>query len=164
MKRPWVAAAGFLTCVLLFLQAEAATKQWTYSVSSNIVLQIRTDGKGGCTLLTTDMDLTNEVVWLDKAGNVVLTMGVSNALGGGGVASCTPTRLIVGDEVDGGKVVLVVDAKGGKTLVPAAAGTSNTVYTFLPFPVDRSADAKGFFAVETDTNTTMATVVRYTYK
>jgi hypothetical protein len=143
--------------------ARAATEAWTYSGLTGI-FQIVADGAGGCAITHTATRFmeNGEVVWLDKKGALLYQAGISNVLHTG-ILICTPKNLVYSD-MRATNLAIHVALDGTATLLPAAADTFNRAPSQYPIYQQFLADAKGFFAVRTDTNTMAATLVRYTNK
>jgi hypothetical protein len=143
--------------------ARAATEAWTYSGLTGI-FQIVADGAGGCAMTRMDSgDVQDgEVVWLDKKGALLYQAGISNVLRGG-ILVCTSKHLVYSD-LRATNLVIHVALDGTATVLPAAANTFNRSSAALPIYQQAMADAKGFFAIRTDTNTLAATLVRYDNK
>lgn len=157
----------FILCVaavtLCRAPAQAATQQWTYGVTNNIV-QVFADGKGGCAIATYNMTGRGEIIWLDRNGAPRFAVGVSN-INAGLVLECTDALLVYTDTPTGpsNNVVYVVDSSGAATALPAAANTVNKS-PGQGFVRQRSDDAKGFFAVNVISNDYSYSLVRYSSK
>jgi hypothetical protein len=150
---------AFATCSL------AATEEWRYD-GTNEIFQITADGKGGCAITrVTDLggaDVSGDVLWFDKKGQLIYQGGLSNLLGGG-IIVCTPKDLVVGD-IRRTNLVVHVTRDGTASELPAAAGTLNRPpgrYIASKLVV---YDAKGFFAMVSDTNANAYSLVRYRHK
>lgn len=161
MKTFFCILAGITGILLFMAAADAATQQWTYS-GSNGVYQIMVDGKGGCVVFRITHPPKGDIVWLDKKGNPLYTVGVSN-ITVGRILTCTPKTLIYTDSREV-PAVFQVDAKGTHTRLPAAAGTYNAITTPFPMFTNKATDKKGFFAVNTKTNPLSVTVIRFSNK
>lgn len=148
--------------------ARALTQAWTYD-STNMIIQLIIDGKGGCAATYVNLNSTNylgSLIWLDREGTVRYQTVLSNALYGG-IVECTDKHLLYTDRrPDPG--VFLVDDTGTATKVPAAAGTVNTTSGgTIPVTLlmnDMINDKKGFFLVSTSTNETSSTLIRYNNK
>ena len=147
--------------LLCLCPVRAATEQWSYP-TSNYVFQIYADGKGGCAFIQAGVPPVAELVWLDKKGTLIGQTVVSN-VSAGGIVECSKKHVVFADQW-AGTIVLQWDAGGTPSQAPAAAGTYNSVLSFVPLPRDVSTDAKGFFAVRTNITTGAGAIVRYSYK
>jgi hypothetical protein len=154
--------------ILAARPARAVTQAWTFD-SSNMIVQLIIDDKGGCAATYANVNSTNylgSLIWFDREGTIRYQVGLSNAFYGG-IVECTDKHLLYTDwRPDPG--VYHVDDTGTATKVPAAAGTVNTTsggtipVTFLLD--DMINDKKGFFLISTSTNETSTTLIRYNYK
>jgi hypothetical protein len=153
--------AGLLACLAL----HAATEQWRYATGQRVA-QILADGKGGCAVLYGDTNDHFTIVWLDKKGAVryqqsgQLSSGPPLAM----LAACTSKQLLHSDLSIFYQLVQV-NKKGEPRAVAALGGFVLGSPLFpAPFALSDTGDRKGFFVLNTDTNTSEDTVVRYRFK
>jgi len=144
----------------------AATKVWDYDRNSDPdgarIIQIVSDGKGGCASVWIDTNDLATIVWLDKKGEVkyeqqVLGMFFSPSL----IIHCSKKRLV---HFSGVPIPLVVqvDAKGNAKVTGTLNGYLMGVIT-LPIPSQKIYDKKGFFTANSDTNAIYQTLIRYSH-
>lgn len=156
-----------LVVCFLALALSAITPDWNYNGLSNIV-SVAADGKGGCAMIRIDSaggsSTEAEIVWLDKNGELIYSVPVTNFLIG--IIHCDNKNLVYGDIYPSeSNVIFHVTSKGEVSQLPADPHTFNTrPYSVVPIYQLPTYDKKGFFAVSTPTNEPGATLIRYLYK
>ena len=163
MKRLDLIVACIGAAAFFPMAASALTEQWRYT-ATGAVQQIAVDGKGGCAFVAKDSNDVSNIAWLDRKGRVLYTVaGLGSAAPLGVVIySCTPKQLLFSGAL-GFPVMGQVNAKG-IALPVAAFGGIVIGGPMFPIELNTQADKKGFFVVNSDTNTLVDSIVRYTYK
>jgi len=149
------------------IAAFAAQEVWNYDRNSDAdgarILQIVSDGKGGCASVWLDTNDIATVVWLDKKGNVKYENIIYAFLFSPNIIlSCSPKQLV---HFSGAPIPMIVQVNSKGT--PKVIGTLNGYLTgifMLPIPSQKLTDKKGFFTVNADTNAVYQTLIRYSNK
>ena len=144
--------------------AGAATVQWTYERPLSVVLQIMSDGSGGCGILAVDTNGLFCVAWLGSKGEVLYEVVLPSSVMSFGVMSCDKAGLLYSVVSGGMYYLMYIDRKGGQSVILDPA--SNIIPTITPaYFTSRFSDAKGFFATHQATAPpNLAWVVRYSRK
>jgi len=149
----------------------AVTEQWRYTVDGEII-QVLSDGKGGCAiahLVTADV---LRVEWFDKNGILLYDTGPMKEtfpLGGfgGPIHECTPKQIVLTCSYF---LPVLLQVKRNGTELPAfdirgiVLGFPYNEGVPVVFPSSRFTDKKGLFVINVNTNTDENTLVRYSYK
>ena len=149
------------------MAAFAAKEIWKYDRNSDAdgakIVQIVSDGKGGCASVWFGTNEFLTVVWLDKKGNVKYENQMYGLYFSPNVIlSCSPKQLVHFSGIPL-PMVVQVDSKGIAKVIGTLNGYLTGILTF-PIPKQKLTDKKGFFAVNADTNAVYQTLIRYSNK
>ena len=144
--------------------AGAATVQWTYERPMADVLQMTSDGSGGCGILAVDTNGLIRVAWLGSKGEVLYEVVLPSGATSFGLMSCDKAGLLYSVVAGSMWYLMYIDRRGGQTTILDPA--SNIMPTVFPaFYTSRFSDAKGFFATQKAmTPPNLARIVRYARK
>ena len=159
-----IAAIG---CATLY----AVTEQWRYTADGTII-QVLSDGKGGCAIASLVTADVVRVEWFDKNGALLYDTGPmqgSFPVGGfgGPINECTPKQIVLTSSFF---LPVLLQVKRNGTELPAfdmrgiVLGFPYTEAAPGVFPSSRFTDKKGLFVINVNTNTDENTLVRYSYK
>jgi hypothetical protein len=157
MKKQMFILMSILTCLTSVLVVYAATEEWEYDGQYQII-QVLSDGNGGCAFLRMNTNHIQSLTWLDSTGHVVYQSVVSNAV----IFTCSKKQLVFSDRLTG-EQVKQVDAKGAVSLIADPDGRMEGAIT-MQYYKNIMADKKGFFAIKVGTSPGSQRLVRFKNK
>ncbi len=153
-----------IACLLVFascaMTAGAATLQWSVNLGPAPVMQLISDGSGGCAVASQDVG-GYTVTWYDNKGGVRYT---KTAIPAAPILIACQKNGVVFCYQDGGFYrVITVDKKGTESIT-GAPGEHYVDYPAVAFnrSVQRRSDSKGYFVERVAGPST--TLQRYSYK
>ena len=148
-----------LSAVLLMsIVSYAVTEQWS-SDYHDYINQIRSDHKGGCSMIAGDGPYTNTVIWYDKKGNEKYRKTIIASLS---IAACTKKYMAYTVLIkDGTNAYLIqVDKKGNESKIE-----ESDISIGVPGKHTKVLeDKKGYFVVKRNYNTKKSKMTRLSYK
>jgi len=145
---------------LLFLPTAlyAMTAQWNY-FCTNEIIQVKSDGGGGCVFVERDTNDVQTLTWLDKKGAVFYrTVLVTNMTSP--IVFCTKKQLAYRDATPL-STIIIIDNKKKKTVMEVPGKNVQVPFFNMILPRNVTTDRKGFFGFRIIPNEKGQTIIRY---
>ena len=148
-----------LTCAMFTNSLFAATEQWSVDIGAGTVMELRTDGSGGCVAVAS-ISTGLLVLWLDKKGKKLYEQVITT--GTPSITAITKKNLVY--QLQGANTTQVqIDSKGRQTVLSSATEDIKSSSS-LGVPYSPMGDKKGFFVWKVNKTTGEIKIVRYSYK